>query len=108
MNMNLDHIHEVWKSIADNVYGLRLGEVNAFDKACLEVPFSVNVTQSKDRFRIPHIDYQFESEIKGWAGVIYLNKGKECQVALHFTITKDNKLIQNKMEYGKRIMFLIV
>ena len=63
MNMNLDHIHEVWKSIADNVYGLRLGEVNAFDKACLEVPFSVNVTQSKDRFRIPHIDYPFESEL---------------------------------------------
>ena len=79
MNMNLDHIHEVWKCIADNVYALRLGEVNAFDKACLEVPFSVNVTQSKDRFRIPHIDYPFESEIKGWAGVIYLNKGKECQ-----------------------------
>jgi len=79
MNMNLDHMHEVWKSIADNVYGLKMGEVNTFDQACLQVPFSVNVTQSKDRVRLPHIDYPFGSDGRGWAGLIYLNKGKECQ-----------------------------
>tara|TARA_B100001939_G_scaffold196868_1_gene169424 strand:+ start:10977 stop:11675 length:699 start_codon:yes stop_codon:yes gene_type:complete len=79
MNMNLDHMHEVWKSIADNVYGMKMGEVNTFDQACLQVPFSVNVTQSKDRVRLPHIDYPFGSDGRGWAGLIYLNKGKECQ-----------------------------
>ena len=77
MNMNLDHIHDVWKQIADNVYGLKMGEVNEFHRACLNVPFSVNVTQSKDRDRLPHVDFPPESTGRGWAGLVYLNKGKE-------------------------------
>lgn len=92
MNMNLDHMHEVWKSIADNVYGLKMGEVNTFDQACLQVPFSVNVTQSKDRVRLPHIDYPFGSDGRGWAGLIYLNKNKECQGGTAFYNYKGNQV----------------
>tara|TARA_B100000035_G_scaffold210810_1_gene180445 strand:- start:2324 stop:3022 length:699 start_codon:yes stop_codon:yes gene_type:complete len=92
MNMNLDHMHEVWKSIADNVYGMKMGEVNTFDQACLQVPFSVNVTQSKDRVRLPHIDYPFGSDGRGWAGLIYLNKSKECQGGTAFYNYKGNQV----------------
>ena len=77
--MNLDHIHEVWQQIADNVYGLKMGEVKTFKEACLNVPFSVNVTQSQFTNKIPHVDYPLEYNTRGWAGLIYLNKPKECQ-----------------------------
>ena len=79
MNMNLDHIHEVWRQIADNVYGLTMKESVTFDEACKAVPFSVNVTQSTKRSTIPHVDYPVENQTRGWAGLIYLNKPKECK-----------------------------
>tara|TARA_E500000331_G_scaffold298142_1_gene297806 strand:+ start:5190 stop:5891 length:702 start_codon:yes stop_codon:yes gene_type:complete len=92
MNMNLDHMHDVWKQIADNVYGLKMGEVNTFEQACLQIPFSVNVTQSKDRTRIPHVDFPPESTGRGWAGLIYLNKGKECKGGTGFYTYKGNQV----------------
>ena len=79
MNMNLDHMHDVFKQIAKNVYGLTVKEDPQFDQACLNIPFSVNITQSKDRVKIPHVDYPPETKGRGWAGLIYLNKGKECK-----------------------------
>ena len=79
MNMNLDHMHEIWQQIAENVYGLKMNEVKTFKEACKPVPFSVNVTQSEFTNIIPHVDYPPEYETRGWAGLIYLNKPKECK-----------------------------
>ena len=79
MNMNLDHIHEIWQQIAENVYGLKMGEIKTFKEACLNVPFSVNVTQSNYRIKTPHIDYPLEYTTRGFAGLVYLNKPEECK-----------------------------
>ena len=35
MNMNLDHMHDVFKQIAKNVYGLTMKEDPQFDQACV-------------------------------------------------------------------------
>ena len=56
-----------------------MGEVKTFDQACKSVPFSVNVTQSTKRSTIPHVDYPVDYTTRGWAGLIYLNKPKECK-----------------------------
>ena len=61
------------------VYGLKMGEVKTFKEACLNVPFSVNETQSQFTNKIPHVDYPLEYNTRGWAGLIYLNKPKECK-----------------------------
>ena len=109
MNMNLDHMHDVFKQIAKNVYGLTVEEDPQFDQACLNIPFSVNVTHSKDRVKIPHVDYPPETKGRGWAGLIYLNKTKEnVRVALGFIHIKGNKLIQCKVEFGMKSMLMIV
>ena len=79
MNMNLDHMHEIWQQIAENVYGLKMDEVKTFKEACNNVPFSVNVTQSEFTNTLPHVDYPLEYDTRGWAGLIYLNKPKECK-----------------------------
>ena len=78
MNMNLDHMWSIWMEIADSVWGVTKKERKNFEIACMQVPFSVNVTQSNFRRRLPHIDVP-EPTDRGWAGVVYLNKGKECK-----------------------------
>ena len=92
MNMNLDHMHDVWKQIAKNVYALTMKEDPQFDQACLQIPFSVNVTQSKDRVKIPHVDYPPETKGRGWAGLIYLNKPKECKGGTGFYTYKGQQV----------------
>ena len=79
MNMDLDALGEVWKQVAENVYALSMTESTVFDQAVQRVPFSVNITQSNFRRRLPHIDFPGLGDTRGWAGVIYLNKGKECK-----------------------------
>ena len=84
MNMHLDHFFPIWQEIAQNVYGLKKSEEVAYGQSMLRVPFSVNVTQSVDnciKERVPHMDFPLEEgkEPRGWAGLIYLNKGKECK-----------------------------
>ena len=92
MNMNLDHMHDVFKQIAKNVYGLTVKEDPQFDQACLNIPFSVNVTLSKDRVKIPHVDYPPETKGRGWAGLIYLNKTKECKGGTGFYTYKGQQV----------------
>ena len=98
MNMNLDHMHDVFKQIAKNVYGLTVEEDPQFDQACLNIPFSVNVTLSKDRVKIPHVDYPPETKGRGWAGLIYLNKTKECKGGTGFYTYKGQQV--NPMQSG--------
>jgi|TARA_B100000131_G_scaffold285609_1_gene295008 hypothetical protein len=92
MNMDLDGLGEIWKQIAENVYGLTMGESIVFDQAVQRVPFSVNVTQSKARKSLPHVDFPVESNTRGWAGLIYLNKGKECKGGTGFYTYKGNQV----------------
>ena len=77
MNMNLDGHFEVWRSICENVYGLTEDEGETLEQSMRNVPFSVNVTQSEGRDKIPHVDFPVGLKTRGWAGLIYLNKGKE-------------------------------
>ena len=84
MDMNLDHFFPIWKEIAENVYGLTKEEETNFVHSMLGTPFSVNVTQSRDnclREKVPHMDYEMQENVepRGWAGLIYLNKGDECK-----------------------------
>tara|TARA_B100001250_G_scaffold176763_1_gene151881 strand:+ start:31 stop:732 length:702 start_codon:yes stop_codon:yes gene_type:complete len=84
INMNLDHFFPIWQEIAQNVYGLTEEETPNFQQSMLRSPFSVNVTQSGEaclRDVLPHMDYEMEEnkEPRGWAGLIYLNKGDECK-----------------------------
>jgi len=92
MNMNLDGLLEVWGSVCQNVYGLTKEENPTLQQALINVPFSVNVTQSNFRRRLPHVDYPIDAEGRGWAGVIYLNKGKECQGGTGFYNYKGNQV----------------
>ncbi len=92
MNMDLDALGEVWKQVAENVYALTKPEATVFDQAVKRVPFSVNVTQSNFRQRLPHIDFPGLGDTRGWAGVIYLNKGKECKGGTGFYTYKGNQV----------------
>jgi len=94
MNMDLDGLGEIWKQVAENVYALSMTEATTFDQAVQRVPFSVNVTQSNRRQRLPHIDFPdgLTNNSRGWAGVIYLNKGKECKGGTGFYTYKGNQI----------------
>jgi len=92
MNMDLDALGEVWKQVAENVYALSMAESTVFDQAVQRVPFSVNITQSNFRRRLPHIDFPSLGDTRGWAGVIYLNKGKECKGGTGFYNYKGNQV----------------
>ena len=92
MNMNLDHMHDIFKQIAKNVYSLTIKEDPQFDQACLNIPFSVNVTQSKDRVKIPHVDYPPETKGRGWAGLMYLNKDEISFVLVIIPAKTDPKI----------------
>ena len=75
ISFNLEHIWPIWIEIAENVYGLKQEERKAFEMSCMNTSFSVNVTQSNHRRRLPHIDLP-DVKDRGWAGLIYLNKPK--------------------------------
>ena len=76
LSVNIDHFIPVMEDIATNVYGLKMGEVEAFRSSCKENPFCVNVL--KDCDRIPHIDSPLESH-RGFASLVYLNTEEECK-----------------------------
>ena len=78
ISFNLEHIWPIWIEITESVYGLEQKERKAFEMSCMNISFSVNVTQSHYRRKKPHIDLPDVSD-RGWAGVVYLNKPKECK-----------------------------
>jgi|TARA_B100000029_G_scaffold408734_1_gene410074 hypothetical protein len=92
MNMNLDNLLEVFGSVCQNVYGLTKDEEPTLQQALVNIPFSVNVTQSNWRRRLPHIDFPVEGDTRGWAGLIYLNRGKECKGGTGFYNYKGNQI----------------
>tara|TARA_Y100000592_G_C5196777_1_gene188663 strand:- start:9 stop:413 length:405 start_codon:yes stop_codon:yes gene_type:complete len=56
MNMNLESAWPIWTEITESVFGLKEEEKQSFQISCMNVAFSVNVTQSTYRRRLPHID----------------------------------------------------
>tara|TARA_Y200000002_G_scaffold232814_1_gene192261 strand:- start:65 stop:784 length:720 start_codon:yes stop_codon:yes gene_type:complete len=91
MNMNLDNMWGIFTEIAEGVFGLTMGERKNFDETLKNVAFSVNVTQSNHRTRLPHIDVADIND-RGWAGVIYLNKPKECKGGTGFYTYKGQQV----------------
>ena len=91
IQFNLEHIWPIWIEIAENVYGLKQEERKAFDMSCMYTSFSVNVTQSNHRRRLPHIDLP-DVKDRGWAGLIYLNKGDECKGGTGFYTYKGHQV----------------
>ena len=57
----------------------------------MNVAFSVNVTQSSYRRRLPHIDLPDVND-RGWAGLVYLNKPKECKGGTAFYTYKGQQV----------------
>ena len=84
-------IYPIWVEIAENVFNLRKEEQEKFDAAMFQNPFSVNVTQSQGRPDLPHIDLP-NINSRGWAGVIYLNKGDECKGGTGFYTYKGQQV----------------
>ena len=72
MTIDMEEFVDVWTPICEQVYGVK--DITSL-KA--DSTFSVRSSQSKDRSSRPHLDIDTNST--GWAGVIYLNKGKECK-----------------------------
>ena len=97
ISFNLEHIWPIWIEIAENVYGLEQKEKKAFEMSCMNISFSVNVTQSHYRRKKPHIDLPDVSD-RGWAGVVYLNKPKECKGGTGFYTYKGQQV--NPMQSG--------
>jgi len=91
ISFNLEHIWPIWIEIAENVYGLEQKERKAFEMSCMNISFSVNVTQSHYRRKKPHIDLPDVSD-RGWAGVVYLNKPKECKGGTGFYTYKGQQV----------------
>ena len=91
ISFNLEHIWPIWIEIAENVYGLKQEERKAFEMSCMNTSFSVNVTQSNHRRRLPHIDLP-DVKDRGWAGLVYLNKPKECKGGTGFYTYKGQQV----------------
>ena len=91
ISFNLEHIWPILIEIAENVYGLEQKEKKAFEMSCMNISFSVNVTQSHYRRKKPHIDLPDVSD-RGWAGVVYLNKPKECKGGTGFYTYKGQQV----------------
>ncbi len=72
MAIDMEGFVDVWTPICSQVYG-----VQDIESLKADSTFSIRTSQSKDRSNIPHIDGGIHD--KGWSGVIYLNKGKECK-----------------------------
>ena len=88
---DFQHIYPIWVEIAQNVFGLKKEEQEKFEASMFSTPFSVNVTQSKDRPDLPHIDLP-DVTSRGWAGLIYLNKGDECKGGTGFYTYKGHQV----------------
>ena len=88
---DFQHIYPIWVEIAQNVFGLKKEEEEKFEASMFSTPFSVNVTQSKDRPDLPHIDLP-DVTSRGWAGLIYLNKGDECKGGTGFYTYKGHQV----------------
>ena len=88
---DFQHIYPIWVEIAQNVFGLKKEEQEKFEASMFSTPFSVNVTQSKDRPDLPHIDLP-DVTSRGWAGLIYLNKGDECNGGTGFYTYKGHQV----------------
>ena len=88
---DFQHIYPVWVEIAQGVFGLKKEEEDKFEASMFSTPFSVNVTQSKDRPDLPHIDLP-DITSRGWAGLIYLNKGDECKGGTGFYTYKGHQV----------------
>ena len=58
MNMNLDHMHDMFKQIAKNVYGLKMDEVKTFDQ--FSIIFPSPSSKVRDQNTLPHVDYPLE------------------------------------------------
>ena len=97
IQFNLEHIWPIWIEIAENVYGLKQEERKAFEMSCMNTSFSVNVTQSNHRRRLPHIDLP-DVKDRGWAGLVYLNKPKECKGGTGFYTYKGQQV--NPLQSG--------
>ena len=91
MNMDLKPFFNVWEEVATGVFGLKSEEINAFRLGMFRNGFTVNVTQSEDRSKLPHIDCEDVHE-RGWAGIVYLNKPKECNGCTGFYNYKGNQV----------------
>ena len=91
ISFNLEHIWPIWIEIAESVYGLEQKERKAFEMSCMNTSFSVNVTQSNHRRRLPHIDLP-DIKDRGWAGLVYLNKPKECKGGTGFYTYKGQQV----------------
>tara|TARA_B100001057_G_scaffold496951_1_gene599803 strand:+ start:873 stop:1559 length:687 start_codon:yes stop_codon:yes gene_type:complete len=88
---DFQHIYPIWVEIAQGVFGLKKEEEDKFEASMFSTPFSVNVTQSKDRPDLPHIDLP-DITSRGWAGLIYLNKGDECKGGTGFYTYKGHQV----------------
>ena len=88
---DFQHIYPIWVEIAQNVFGLKKEEEEKFEASMFSTPFSVNVTQSKDRPDLRHIDLP-DVTSRGWAGLIYLNKGDECKGGTGFYTYKGHQV----------------
>tara|TARA_B100000927_G_scaffold230557_1_gene190486 strand:- start:536 stop:1258 length:723 start_codon:yes stop_codon:yes gene_type:complete len=91
MNMNLESAWPIWTEITESVFGLKEEEKQSFQISCMNVAFSVNVTQSTYRRRLPHIDLPDVND-RGWAGLVYLNKPKECKGGTAFYTYKGQQV----------------
>ena len=91
MNMDLKPFFNVWEEVAQNVFGLTKEEVNPFRLGMFRNGFTVNVTQSEDRSKLPHI-YCEDVHERGWAGIIYLNNPEECNGGTAFYNYKGNQV----------------
>tara|TARA_A200000113_G_scaffold123289_1_gene110874 strand:+ start:194 stop:796 length:603 start_codon:yes stop_codon:yes gene_type:complete len=72
MTIDMEEFVDVWTPICEQVFG-----VQDIESLKADSTFSVRTSQSKDRSDIPHMDGGIHD--RGWSGVIYLNKGKECK-----------------------------
>ena len=72
MTIDMEGFVDVWTPICEQVFG-----VQDIESLKADSTFSIRTSQSKDRSDIPHIDGGIHD--RGWSGVIYLNKGKECK-----------------------------
>ena len=72
MAIDMEEFVDVWTPICEQVFG-----VQDIESLKADSTFSIRTSQSKDGSDIPHIDGGIHD--RGWSGVIYLNKGKECK-----------------------------
>ena len=85
MTIDMEEFVDVWTPICEQVFG-----VQDIESLKADSTFSVRTSQSKDRSDIPHMDGGIHD--RGWSGVIYLNKGKECKGGTGFYTYKGQQV----------------